>query len=142
MCFQDVKEYASALDSLLHSKVALHTSQQHSLQGSGYYFKDWASQNSSALPCAENLIISSLYKLLKSLHKCTCCSQFPQKKKSFKGFSVSLVFVQPLFRGWLTGLYCYFYGLRWMYSYFCPAKWTAYVFKAVSYISIPSFPEA
>lgn len=86
MCFQDVKEYASALDSLLHSKVALHTSQQHSLQGSGYYFKDWASQNSSALPCAENLIISSLYKLLKSLHKCTCCSQFPQKKDLLRGF--------------------------------------------------------
>lgn len=79
MCFQDVKEYASTLFSFLHSKVALHTSQKRSLHRSGNYFRDWASQNSLALPCVENLIISSLYKMLKSLHKCTCCSQLPQK---------------------------------------------------------------
>lgn len=72
-CFKDVKEYASNPNSLLHFKVALRTSQQLSLHGSGYYLKDWTSQNTLALTWLENLILSSLYKLLKSLHKCTSC---------------------------------------------------------------------
>lgn len=76
-CFKDVKEYASTPNSLLRFKVALRTSQQLSLHGSGYYFKD--SQNTLTLTWLETLILSSLYKLLKSLHKCTSCSPLPQK---------------------------------------------------------------
>lgn len=102
-CFQDVKEYASTLYSLLHFKVALHTSQQLSLPESGYYFDDWASQSSLALTCVENFILSSLYKLLKSLHKCTCCSQLPQKN-ILRSFQFLKCLSSHSSDGWLIGL--------------------------------------
>lgn len=129
----------------MHFKVPLHTLQQFALHRSGCYFKDWCSQNSLAISCTDNSILSSLHQLLISLHKCTCCSQLPQKSLLGSFQFLSSVYLATFQLDGSLACIAIFMGLWGMYSYFYPRMLSGQLMclkQATSYIPVSWFPEA